>query len=234
LRAEHRQLHVVLDPKNTVPVSDPSAKQASANVTVKATKQFVLPYVRVPACTLVVAGFPCYGPSLLNPALHIAQSNAFIQAVYPLADGNVFSTSGATPVLLGNPVPFLGLVYLLAKAVEPTAKRAVGIVPQGYFAYHLQPNFVGGSAVTVGAILGVLVQEGNWLAAAHEVGHTFGFADEYDPGDPTVGVLDAPVRWIRGDHWLSLLAAFDVAVPDPATARGWLTPSADSEGRAHS
>ena len=66
-------------------------------------------------------------------------------------------------------------LFSLAIWAKLTGPRSffIGVVPDGYFGYHLMPDATG---QTYGLVedSAALVEEGYWTAPAHEIGHAVG------------------------------------------------------------
>ena len=136
-------LIVEIDPDNHIEEMDDKINNLeSKKVTVRATKDLVIPYVFISSCD---GPEPCYGsldPETVNK--HITNSNTFLQATYPVPDDGIIS--GIAGGINGDPsrVPrtsiTTGLYNDLINVIQigklhsnGFAKRMVGIVPEGYF-----------------------------------------------------------------------------------------------------
>jgi len=187
-------LFVDVDPSGTIPVQNLNRKRTQVNVSVKATKQLVAPNVLVNGCFLTGA---C--GVLQDPPTQVTGTTLFIRATYPVADANGFVSEIVDSIVGDANANDSGLfndcirIHSLGKLARPDAKRVIGIVPKGYFSFHAYDAVRNPSGDTqlcdqFGCAVGlwqpdcpnaVLVEEGSWLTTAHELGHSFGFDEEY-------------------------------------------------------
>lgn len=114
----------------------------------------------------------------------VKQSGRFICATYPIAEGG-FTNIWASSKYYGNPIPFVTSIILDATGIwlqgelETLTKAdiSVGIVPVGYFTYHMDvqcPEEYAPKGIRFPGIDAVIATVGYWTAPAHEVGHAFG------------------------------------------------------------
>ncbi|MGA3192837.1 MAG: carboxypeptidase regulatory-like domain-containing protein [Candidatus Bathyarchaeia archaeon] len=149
----------------------------------------------------------------------VGNTTAFINATYPVKN---VAVSASTTTIAGSaasnsPSKFQGIINdciaistQAAKSSYGKATRGIGIGPnngpgQDYFTYHGAP---GGAGFTVNPNChGVVVLDGYYTAAAHEVGHTFGLnwpptSEEYVTyplnGKATSGIWPAQNQWRTG------------------------------------
>lgn len=165
-----------------------------------------LPIVYIPLeGTCTTAG--CVGRLVENsPVTHVAQSNAFIQDTYPVANGQVTSPPLQLTQTVSEVTPSVGALaqqsLFLAQdlltvlqtrtAINPAARNGVGIVPAnpGYFLSRGFSDTTHGFTVAVTSSSpyyaslsnlvnpgASLVEEGWWVVTAHEIAHTFGVPD---------------------------------------------------------
>lgn len=170
-----------------IPESDETNNEASVTVEVKETRGMTLFYQEVE--------YREVRPVLYDET--VIQGHDYMQAIYPIApkDLNFFSistlytASGDSSIALRiDQVKIWDSAKKEAGRLGVTADKAVGIVPHNYFPGHGWFESNGNIfCVIPGLCYGaVLVEEGFWTGAAHEIGHTFGLIDE-DPCLPTAG-----------------------------------------------
>jgi uncharacterized repeat protein (TIGR02543 family) len=177
----------------------------------------------------------------------ITNTRDFINAVYPVPGLTVDSNSQG---LAGNAYEanYVGMLkdcqYIAqqAKLRFPNSPNPVGIAIgpnstygqgkyQNYFAYH---GAVQGGKTAVGVsfgpgVKGVVVLDGYYSAAAHEIGHTFGLyygvPEEYvtfNPGMPSNGYYPAQNQWRAGYDFMGLS-------PYKSTTTMWVNTSSTYE-----
>lgn len=193
-----RSIRVTIDSSGLILESNETNNAGSTTVTIKDTNGLYLAYFPVDR-PITYFG---YGPiDLAEYSETVNQSGKFIGAIYPVADGE-FTNERRDEKYYGDPIPRLGMLddaislWLWGKLLTRTAAdRAIGIVPDDYFSYHLFEDVRG---VSFPGVHGVLVKEGDWVTAAHEIGHTYGLRlrwpfgpeEEYvtnPPGNPASG-----------------------------------------------
>jgi len=169
------------------------------------TINITIPYVRINDCKKGSVFTPfdsCYG-GLSTSAFsdHVENSNTYLKAIFPLAESDLKGPQ--LEPLKGSRINSaesgiqddLERVWKMARHSREDSKRAIGVVPKGYFIYHddpeskdavccnnIDPNT--GETKRICGVVGihiphipdsVLVTEGYWTLTAHELGHSFGF-----------------------------------------------------------
>lgn len=232
---------VTVDPKNLISETNETNNQPSPP-----------PAVTVKDTNLYIVHIPVTFEGPLNEYEDTVKNGGkFIEAVYPVArdrftNQRVDSSFKRLPLY---PLSFLSGPIGLSDDLQALwaegwilslgrADRIVGVAPQEYFDFRF-PVPLGCSSIVAGAsIPGInasVVLEGHWTAAAHEIGHTYGFKIEgYDteptgpcgttvtkPGDP------ATSYWI--ERWEELGEPHDTLdfmgiSPGEHSFERWVTP----------
>jgi len=206
---------VNLDSLISIPESNRNNNELVSTVQVKQGVSLNLLFVPIPTCSLP----PCpYGPLQEQPQTTVDEGSKFVRATYPLSE------EGLSPKLsrnsyAGSPLALLGMALDIrrigtwARLEAPNSKqKAIGIVPQNYFEYHV-PFLPGTLGMTFyGCCNAALVVEGAWTAVAHELGHLEGLQvrpekEEYELnpngiGNPTTGF------WVDGNLPISFAYCF--------------------------
>jgi len=236
-----------VDPENEITELDETNNENSVGITVKDTNELYLVYLPV---NRPVTYFG-YGPiDMAEYSTTVAQSGKFIKATYPIAESE-FTNEGKDNKYYGSPVPILGMlsdtisIWLWGELLTGTsADRAIGIVPDDYFEYHLTGEAAG---ITFPGMHAGLVENGYWTVTAHEIGHTYGLpvsgGEEYitnPPGNSANGFWISERReisdgicfmgfalskhsfnyggrpvWIDNEDYVSLFRQFRVSGSDP-------------------
>jgi hypothetical protein len=185
-----QKITAVVDPYNKIQEINETNNKAETTVTIKDTRGLSLAYYRIVG--------PYGAPSneeFMDTALH---NSIFIKATYPVADGELYyRTMGDVNGTTIKGFVQLDVIYLAyTNWLQNGGDRAIGIVPNNYFSYH--GIYAVGISVPLSVKSAVLVTEGYWTTAAHEIGHTFGLwikipfisKEEYEinpPGNPARG-----------------------------------------------
>jgi len=162
----------------------------------------------------------------------VTNTRDFIQGVYPVSSVNVLSNPNGIagePQQVSADEAYLGILKDCQKmeaeaaANFPLGSNAIGVgigadlaiggSYKNYFAYH---GAVVGKSTAVGAswgpsVRGVVVSDGYYSAAAHEIGHVYGLYfgipeqyKTYDPGAPATGYWPAQNQWRTGYDFMGL------------------------------
>lgn len=165
-----------VDPENSIEESDETNNQLVVDVTVKDTRGLHVSYFRVYN--------PLYGlTNATEFSSTVTHNGQFMLATYPVAHNEFINEERQDVVYpgtyfkhyLGVYSDLLGLDQLRMEL--GAGDRVVGIVPDGYFPYHWMPEWQGAQGLGIRGA--VIVEEGRWTVAAHEIGHTYGLEDEY-------------------------------------------------------
>lgn len=147
-----------------------------------------------------------YGaPTLANFNALVTSSDNFMKAVYPV---KAVAASTAYTKVKGQSSMLKDCMAIADAALK--SKRAVGVAvaSSNYFPNYSYPNGVG---VSYGPnFKGVIVTEGYWTAASHEVAHTYGLywgePEEYQVyppyGQNASGVSAADGNWRSGEDFM--------------------------------
>jgi len=173
-----------------------------------------------------------YGTQISAYDTMVTNTRDFIKGVYPVSTVNVLSNPNGIPgeaQQSSNEEAYLGIykdcqrMEAEAAANFPMATNAIGIgigpdlalggSYKNYFAYH---GAVVGKSTAVGAswgpaVKGVVVSDGYYSAAAHEIGHVYGLYfgvpeqyKTYDPGAPAAGFWPDQNQWRTGFDFMGL------------------------------
>jgi hypothetical protein len=116
-----------------------------------------------------------HAPTLVDFQTTITQGGYFLRSTYPVAENKFTNTNNDD--YQGDITPLLGLYAdmetLNIITIIDQVSRAVGIVTDDYFTYHLQKSGTTGLHWK-GAPNAVLVAANYWTVLAHEIGHTYG------------------------------------------------------------
>ncbi|MEM2179001.1 MAG: CARDB domain-containing protein [Candidatus Methanomethylicaceae archaeon] len=181
-----------IDPENEIKEVDEANNEKSIEITVRDTRGLSIVYVRVESVWPATYGAPTYS-EFYDTSINSWQ---FIKATYPVAINKITNVISYAPYP-GTPIPFFGLTIDLVRLTLRKYKlgvgdKIIGIVSDDYFPYHRYPTWRGASCPEL-IKDAVLVTNGYWTTAAHEIAHTFGLnlqAEEYDvnpPGNPANG-----------------------------------------------
>ncbi|MFH7860285.1 MAG: CARDB domain-containing protein [Candidatus Aenigmatarchaeota archaeon] len=181
-----------IDPENEIKEVDEANNEKSIEITVRDTRGLSIVYVRVESIWPATYGAPTYS-EFYDTSINSWQ---FIKATYPVAN-NEFENKISLKPFYGSFVPLVGCISDIIgltywKFVRGIGDRVVGIVSDNYFPYHKRGNVVGISNPLISRDA-VLITNGYWTVAAHEIAHTFGPIlqyEEYDvnpPGNPANG-----------------------------------------------
>jgi len=174
---------VIIDPDNNIAETDETNNEKTGSREVRNTNSLTIRYYKLRPL------LPVYGtPSWNNFSETVNEGNSFINATYPVA-GNEFS-GVSVGTLWSSPIPGLGMIddflSLHIYAAIGQFDRAVGIVSDDYFPFHLlhvpdASNKTGFSHTSI--TQAALVRAGYWTTITHEIGHTYGLnrdAEDYD------------------------------------------------------
>jgi hypothetical protein len=170
-----------VDPFNQITEINEGNNDRNMTVTVRETTGLRIAFVRVID----------YGAPSIEEFRETAERSAeFIKATYPVADDEfaAFINGDYKAVPLSNWIPpswlyAFDIVNLALQKWRMSVDRVVGVVSDEYFPSHGDNDTLG--YTFIGEEDAVLITEGYWTAAAHEIGHTFGlpageFAEEYE------------------------------------------------------
>lgn len=224
----------------TLPDSNESSKTITANV--RATRRLVVPSMQIVPPGILSS--PYSYPKEYEE--HVRESNSFLQNIYPLSDTS-YSGPACSRSVIGSSIPILGIwldmqnVYAAAKVQDGTAKRGVGVVSKDYFDFHrlncctsTDQKIHCPVGLELKGVNGVLIQEGFWTGAAHELGHTFGLPDSYSKDrdaancSPVSAGTSAPGYWVAGKEYVtSALDFMGSGIYHPATnlPQRWISKS---------
>ncbi|MFQ6049969.1 MAG: CARDB domain-containing protein, partial [Candidatus Paceibacterales bacterium] len=182
----------IVDPENKIEELNEANNENSTEITVKDISGLYLVYFPVDRPITYFGYDPI---NMEEYSETVSQSGKFISATYPAAEGE-FTNQKSDEKYNGSPVPFLGMindaigVWIKGELLTKTlADRSIGIVPDDYFGYHLRDI----SGKFFPYIPAVLVENGDWTATAHEIGHTYnldwpqifkGPGEEYETNPP--------------------------------------------------
>jgi parallel beta-helix repeat protein len=184
-----------VDSKNVIEEADENNNEKIVEISIKDTKAPSIIYMRI--------GRPEYG-ILDEKSFYetVNKCNEFLKAVYPISETE-FRYEISSVIVEGNPKgPFGWGVNMDCVTMSEIAKlygfdRAIGIPPFEYINYH-GVDWSGKSLLGVPA--GVVVVDGYWTTAAHEVGHTYGLKDEEELGKPASGLWVTKMQVIESRH----------------------------------
>jgi hypothetical protein len=135
----------------------------------------------------------------------VTNSNNFIKGVYPVK--NVAASTAYTK-FKGQSSMLKDCMMIADAALKNKCAVGVAVAPSQYFSSYTYPNGVG---VSYGPnFKGVIVTEGYWTAASHEVAHTYGLywgePEEYQLyppyGQSASGVSAADGKWRSGEDFM--------------------------------
>lgn len=218
-----------VDPPNWIQESDETNNDGEPiEISVKDTTGLYLYYIPIDEPRTYFGMAPGYGPVDMGEFSNSAtQSGKFISATYPVAEGE-FTNIWTSSKYYGDPIPFVTSIIedaigIWLQGEWETLTRAdisVGIVPVGYFTYHLDPECpeeYAPKGIRFPGIDAVIATVGYWTAPAHEVGHAFGDLrldkEEYHiekPGKKAEGFWVAEHREIsNGACFMGKAGAYD-------------------------
>lgn len=213
-------IRIRVDPDDVLAESNEDNNEQILDVTFKQTRDLHFTYIPV----VRPITFFGYGPlDMSEYSTTVSNSGIFIETVYPASE---FTNEERSEQYLGDPIPALGALddalslWIWGELLTLTrADRIVGIVPNGYFGYHLLDESTAGIYFGYGAPLSKV---NLFTTPAHELGHTFNLDDEYvlnpdgsccaSSGNPATGYWVGGMRTI--DQSIGLMGTAPLSCSD--------------------
>jgi hypothetical protein len=163
-----------VDPESKIEETNDKNNTLSKDISVKDTGEFSIAYKYMD--TTQNEDITYSSPNNSKYLEHIEKSNEFIKATFPIAESNYKSQNKGQ--FLGNETEMIGLIDDLTNLdylrYKYDVDRMISVATSEYFNYH----GISTLGLTHPSVDSAIVNDGIWIAAAHEIGHTFGLYED--------------------------------------------------------